>query len=204
MFAQPPDPGRLRSIARIWRALIDRGDVLIVDTETTGLLNDPSMEVIEVAAVDTRGATRLNALSMPEGPIPARVSAVHGLTAERLEAEGARRWPAVHARLERALAGAQVVLAYNAAFDRQALERTAARHGLALPRRDWHCILTDARALYPGRRGKLGDLVRRTGAALPEGRAHRALYDCRSVLALMRAVVRGARPAARAETAPGP
>ncbi len=52
----------------VWNDLLDREDVLIVDTETTGL--DAKAEVIEIAAVDTCGKIRIHALTLPAGPVP--------------------------------------------------------------------------------------------------------------------------------------
>ena len=46
-----------------WHTLLNRHDVLIVDTETTGL--DERAEVIDVAVIDTTGAVRFDAVSMP-------------------------------------------------------------------------------------------------------------------------------------------
>lgn len=193
MFPEAPAPGRLKTVARAWRGLLGRADVLILDTETTGLPAEPAAEVIEVAAIDTTGAVRIEALALPsDGAVPEEAARIHGLTARRLADESARPWPAVHAELEAAMRGVSLALAYNVAFDRKMLLRTAERHGLTLPEVPWRCILTDARPLYPGRRGKLADMLRRTGAPEPAGRAHRALNDCLAVLALMRRVVEGA------------
>ena len=61
-----------------WAALLDRTDVLILDTETTGL--GGRAEVIEVAMIDTTGTVRFEALSicairtrLPR-PLPHRLS----------------------------------------------------------------------------------------------------------------------------------
>ena len=59
--------GAKRLRARDIPALLERDDTLIVDTETTGV--GRGAEVIEVVAIDTTGALRLSALSLPVGPI---------------------------------------------------------------------------------------------------------------------------------------
>ena len=111
-----------------WAPWLDRPDVLIVDTETTGLGN--RAEVIEVAAIDTTGAIRYEAMSLPVGRISAGAARVHGLSRRKLKAGGARPWPEVHAELAAVLSGAAVVFAWNAGFDRRLLSQTAERHGL--------------------------------------------------------------------------
>lgn len=88
---------RPRASSATWAELLDRLDVLIIDTETTGL--GERAEVIEVAALDTTGALRFHALSLPEKPIPRDASGIHGLTRRKLRAEGARPWPKVHGDL---------------------------------------------------------------------------------------------------------
>ncbi len=48
-----PNPRKSKPVASGWSALLDREDVLIVDTETIGISNQS--EVIEVAVLDTTG-----------------------------------------------------------------------------------------------------------------------------------------------------
>ena len=174
---------RLR--ARDVPALLGREDVLVLDTETTGL--GWNAEVIEVVAIDTTGALRASALSFPFGSISRDSQEVHGLSAEALLAEGARPWPEVHPALVSVLRAAEHVLAWRADFDARVLEQTAAFHNLALPRAGW----ADVRPAYvdarPGGRHSLADAMRREGLAW-EGRHHRAEADCRAVLAVMRAI----------------
>ena len=182
-----------------WSRWLDRPDVLIIDTETTGL--GDRAEVIEVAVLDTTGAVRYEALSLPVGRIPSAASDIHGLTRPKLKAAGARPWPEVHGELATVLDGAVVALAWNADFDRRLLAQTADRHGLTLPRLTWHDLIEEYRAMTGEGRRKgrhnLAAVVRRTGATV-DGPAHRAASDCRAVLAVMRAVVesKGAAPAA--------
>ncbi len=183
--AQRRRPAR-PDVAGEWRALLDRTDVLIVDTETNG--RGDGAEVIEVAVVDTTGQTRFESLALPEGRIRRRT---HGLTFARLKAEGARPWPLVHPDLVAALDGAEAVLAWNSPFDLRILVQTARRHGLDMPALPWRDLLADYR--------------RHTGEAPAQGAhtlaraierekvpvsapAHRAGEDCRRTLAVMRAV----------------
>ena len=123
--------GAKRLRARDIPALLGRDDTLIVDTETTGV--GAHAEVIEVVAIDTTGALRLSALSIPVGPIAHESWEIHGLSLHALHAEGARPWPEVHDELAAVLGRAQRVLAWRADFDARVLRQTAAVHNLAAP-----------------------------------------------------------------------
>ena len=179
--------GARRLRARDIPALLGREDVLVLDTETTGV--GRNAEVIEVVAIDTTGALRFEALSFPFGPISRGSQEVHGLSAEALHAMGARPWPEVHPALVPVLREAEHVLAWRADFDARVLEQTAAFHNLAQPPVQW----ADVRPAYvdarPGGRHSLADAMRREGLTW-EGRHHRAEADCRAVLAVMRTLAR--------------
>lgn len=173
-----------------WPQLLERDDVLILDTETTGL--DRSAEVIEVALINTRGDALLHRLALPQDGIPRSASRVHGLTLDVLQQLGAGSWTALHDELAPVLAGAALVLVYNAAFDRRLLQQTSARHNQQLPSVTWRCAMNDYAAWHRLQRG-----ARRGYGLEPAFRRecgdnidqqHRALSDCRMVLALMRAV----------------
>ena len=170
-----------------WRALLDRPDVLVVDTETTGL--DGDAEAIEVAAIATTGALSFEALALPQGHITSGSIRCHGLTLTKLETAGARPWPRLWAELAPILAGASVLLAWNVSYDRRILHRTSRRHGLPMPTLTWRDLLADYRALRPGGNHGLQEAARREGVAVAT--AHRARADCGTALAVMRAVAGG-------------
>ena len=170
-----------------WHTLLNRHDVLIVDTETTGL--DERAEVIDVAVIDTTGAVRFDAVSMPVGRIPTEASNIHGLRPVDLKRMGARRWPKLYGELLNVLCGAEVVLAWNASFDARLLAQTSERHGLVLPTTiPWRDLLAEYRVLRPCGRHGLAAAAEREHVAF-EG-AHRALADCQAVLAVLCAVAR--------------
>lgn len=176
-----------------WREMLDRSDVLILDTETTGL--DMTAEVIEVAVVDTTGALRFEALSMPEGPISEKATWTHRLTKERLREAGARPWPDVWAELDPVLSSASVVVGWNAEFDERLLRQTNERHDWYYPFHDsmqsFHDLMKDYEFLRPDRllypRALQRVMLRERG--LPGRPAHRAKGDCLTVLSVMRAIV---------------
>lgn len=178
---------RRREILREWRQFLDRRDVLIVDTETTGL--GDRAEIVEIAVIDTTGAIQFEALTTPQGRIPKEASDVHGLTRAKLKKEGAKPWPELHAQVTGILESARVVLAYNADFDSRMLSQTAGRHGLSAPSQPWpwYDLLEDYRTLRPAGRHKLVSAIRREKVKV-QGQSHRALYDCQCVLGVMRAI----------------
>ena len=175
------------SLERVpWSLFVGRSDVLIVDTETTGV--GTRSEVIEVAVLDTTGELRLHALSMPQSRIPRAASAIHGLTRARLRDAGAVPWPEIQADVEAVLSQGAMLIGWNAAFDKRLLHQTAERHGLQFPSSlPWYDLLSDYRELRPGGRHRLVDAVKREGI---DGKhdAHRAVGDCRAVLAVLLAV----------------
>ena len=126
MPAAPTDP------TTNWPELLDRPDVLILDSETTRL--GENGEIVEIAIIDTTGEAVLDRLVLPVGRIAAGAARVHGITRDMLRAADAQPWPATHARAVRLLRAASAVLIYNADFDRDMLEQTAARHGRRFPR----------------------------------------------------------------------
>ena len=167
-----------------WSELLDRRDVLIVRTETTGL--GDRVEVIEVVAIDTTGNLRCRTLSLPEGPVSSQASRIHGLTRSVLERAGARPWPEIHDELNNVIRGASVVLGWNAMRELEWLKTTARRHNLRFDDERWQDLLEAYREL--GHQGNdLDTVVRRHGVRV-SGPLRRAETDCRRVLGVMRSV----------------
>ena len=178
-----------------WPRLLERDDVLILDTETTGL--DGNAEIIDIALIDTRGATRFNALAMPGRPVPREASRIHGITDAMLRRHKAPDWPTLYAQLRPLLDAATLVVVYNAAYDRRLLQQTCALHGLAPPDLVWRCAMLDYAAYrremhpcYQNYRWHKLEAAWRRECRVPaqQPQEHRALGDCRAVLALMRSV----------------
>ncbi len=170
-----------------WGSLLDRPDVLIVNTQA-GNFDLYAEEAVEVAAIDTTGALAFEALALPQGHITKEAIRHHGLTLAKLEAAGARPWPRLWAQLAPILAGASALLSWNDSFDRRVLYRTNRRHDLVLPFLPWRDLVADHRALRPGWGHGLQEAARQEGVAVTT--AHRAHADCATVLAVMRAVAK--------------
>ena len=185
------------SIASQWKGLLDRRDVLILDTETTGV--GKRSEVLDIALINTCGQVVYSDPVLPQGRIPGSASAVHGLTRARLRAMSAEPWAEHHAAVERCLTGGRVLLAYNLDFDLRLLDQTAERHGFGnihLPTATrLRCLMLDYAEWrgvpHPWRKGEW-KWHRLTEAAGYEGvasvQSHRALDDAKLTLAVMRAV----------------
>ncbi|ADI14642.1 Exonuclease RNase T and DNA polymerase III [Truepera radiovictrix DSM 17093] len=168
-------------------ALLARDDVLILDTETTGL---KSAEVIELALLSTRGEVLLDTLVRPKvmrlNPYAARV---HRITLAELADRPT--WPEVLPELRR-LAERATVLAWNAPFDARMLEATSAAWGLPHPRLLFACAMR----LYARARGRRSYGLHR--ALADEGlsellecyASHRARGDVQFVLEVLRAALR--------------
>ena len=187
------------ALAADWSEVLDRSDVLILDTETTGLGN--RSELVEIALIDTRGETRFDEPVLPIGRIPREASDVHGLTRARLKEMTARPWPEVEREMAPVMRTARTVLIWNAEYDLRLIEQTVRKHeerGTAPnpPAGDEHrltgrCVMKEYASLYGRPRIGLDEAARIEGVATVEPR-HRALGDVRTVLAIVRSVVRSA------------
>lgn len=120
-------------------------DIIVVDTETTGL--DPAAaKIVEVAAVrlsagDLSIVDRFECLVDPECEIPPEASAVHHLTADGIKAAGARPWrDFAGPKLAEFAGAASIFCAHNAAYDSRVM------YDFAVP---WLCTWRLARHLWP-------------------------------------------------------
>ena len=205
------------NLSMAWAGLLNRPDVLILDTETTGTSN--RSEVVDIALIDTCGHVVYEGLVLPQGSISRDASDVHGLTRQRLKSLGAKPWPEHHASFVTALPRSAVFLAYNIEFDIRLINQTAERcnmQPLVRPVKRWdedlsawlfsrpspvgrldlRCLMLEYAAWrkvpHEWREGEWKwHTLEAAYAREVEGRHwqdHRALADCRMALALMRAV----------------
>lgn len=149
---------------------------LYVDTETTGI--DPKQhEIIELAMVPFRyetGSGRIchigqafQGYRQPKEPIPAQITALTGITGEMVA--GKKIDPADLAPL---IGEASIVIAHNAAFDRQFLELFCAD----FTAKPWACSMSQVDWAAQGYEGtKLAYLAMECGFFYDR---HGALADC--------------------------
>ncbi len=177
---------------RVLRRLVPRTDMavpdgpvkrgLFVDVETTGL-DSARHEIIEIAMVpftyDKGGQicatqTPFHALQQPKEPISAEITRLTGITDEMVAGKSID-WAAVADMVE----GADIVLAHNASFDRQFLERACE----AFEHKPWGCSHAQVDWAGEGFEGtRLGYLVAGAGYFFEK---HRALNDCYAAVELL-------------------
>eukprot|EP01037_Dinobryon_pediforme_P015531 gene15531-15678_t len=155
---------------------------LFVDVETTGL--DPSRnEIIELAMVPfTYGLdgrifaikAPFHGLQEPKEPISAEITTITGITPEMVAGQKID-WAQVTAMLDMV----DLVIAHNAAFDRQFLERACPDFEF----KPWGCSNSQINWRSEGFEGtRLGYLVASAGYFYDR---HRALNDCHAAIELL-------------------
>lgn len=165
------------------------------DTETTGVdvENDRIVEASVILMEAGGTMTRRHFLINPGIPIPKDASDVHGITNERVQAEGLDPVEALSAIRAKLAFGGLPVVAFNAAFDLTLFDRECRRHGIDpfLPAHVVDPFVID-KHLDPYRKGprKLEPMAAHYGVRLEN--AHTAEADTTATLLLARAL--GAHP----------
>ncbi len=166
---------RLDAIA--WAQGIMAAGAIVLDTETTGLLKYTKVEVIELAALTSKGKVIYHSRFRPRHKITKRTIELHGITNEAVK--NAPLWSKEYPQIRDILRG-KVVVTYKAEFDRGAIARTCKMYGLELPDCRWDCAMFAYRAFQE------------SGPFLPlPGSTHAALGDCRATLNLLRRMAKG-------------
>lgn len=174
------------------QAWIDE-NALILDTETTGL--DSNAEIVEISIIDCTGAVLMDTLIKPTRPIPVDATRIHGITDEMMA--NAPTWPEVIGQFQKIVQGRTLVI-YNADYDVRIINQTNVKHSWPLTPLDADCAMLayaefygewdDYRNKYKWQR--LGNAARQQGVVI-EGKAHRALADCRMTLGVIKAMAEG-------------
>ena len=148
-------PTSHRHLATAWARSVLKAheDWLFVDTETTGLSSrDQVIELAVAAPVRQLGRWRLEPVLVqrmrPSVPITPGASMVHGITERHLRNEPTFSEIADQIR---ALMNGRRLLAWNAPFDRAALNRTSTSWQTSPVAQDhaWHCAMR-AHAVWAG------------------------------------------------------
>jgi DNA polymerase-3 subunit epsilon len=145
---------------------------LFLDIETTG--RSVADRIVEIGVVDDDGETVFSSLVDPRVPIPAEVTAIHGITDQMVR--DAPAFAAIERQLRAILAADGTIVIYNADFDRR-----------FFPADFWNDLkLLCAMSRYSiatGRRRKLERAAETAGHTMSKA-PHRALTDARACRAV--------------------
>lgn len=168
-----------------------RDGCVLIDLETTGLDDNPAVEVVEIAIIDQHDATLLNVLVKPQQPIPPEAAAVHGIRDSDVSLSDT--FPQLYPQLAELLNG-KVVVAYNYTFELNVLRAVCRRHNLPeIQPQSWWCAMRAYTAFRQrARYARLGQACQAEG--VPVINAHRAVADCHMTLYLMQKMAAEARP----------
>lgn len=169
----------------------DFADIVVLDTETTGLSTLRGGRVIEIAALRVRGdriVSLFHTLINPGTPILAAAIRVHGITPATLR--GAPHPDQVWPHFRRFI-GDSPLVAHNAPFDRSFILHELTLCGYPL-HNHWHCTLRRSRRELPHLPDHRLETVAThlLGGIPPTLRLHRALDDARLTAAVWLALQR--------------
>lgn len=150
-------------------------EVVIVDTETTGLLTgkqkNDRVEVIELAIISMKGDVLYQSRFRPKYKIPKRTTAIHGISEE--DVRHAPTFADEFSKISAVLAG-KIAISYNDRFDSGVIAKTCVMYKLDPPDCRWECAMRMYRAFL-----KVPKFVR-----LPDA-THGAAEDCQATLRLV-------------------
>lgn len=154
------------------KKLLQDNDFLLVDTETTGLLTNKRVEVIELSIVSSKQEIIFDSLIKPKYKIPKRITEYNGISNEKVEIFPT--FDEVHEEISKILNGSRLV-AFNSKFDQAVLNRTCDLYKLPHFEGQWECALKAYRAYcdFP-----------RSGCHLPMA-SHSAFEDCLATMRLI-------------------
>ncbi|MEQ1967755.1 3'-5' exonuclease [Xenorhabdus nematophila] len=163
-------------------------DIVILDTETTGLKNDD--EIVEISIINADGDILLDTLIKPQKGIPVEAMDIHGIM--NADVKNAPMWSDVYEQYKEIVKGKTVVI-YNKSYDTRIIRQTCKKYDLPTPRIKSECAMLLYAQYY-------GEINERTGnfkwhklkTAVSDnkikvsGTAHRALTDAQMTLALIK------------------
>ena len=175
----------------VWaRTMLAQTNVLILDTETTGL--GETDEIIDIALIDLQGNVKLDTLIACQGNIPMSLTALHGITNAMLE--GAPFFPTVWHALALLLAQHEIII-YNSEYDMRMLRQMAQRYVLPFSPESvrTHCLLRRYSAYIDEYSDYFAEGYRYQSLAhacryfsIKQPHAHRALADVLTSLEVLR------------------
>lgn len=171
-----------------FQEIVQSGDFLILDTETTGLGN--GAEVCQIAEIDGAGHILLNSYVRPLQAIPPDATRIHGITNESVSS--APTFADIASDLKLLLEGRHLII-YNAAYDMRILNQSdpSMFDWWDVPASVW-CAMEAFSPIYGEWNSYHGNYrwQRLSTAAqyygVPVENAHDALGDCRMTLGVVR------------------
>jgi DNA polymerase III subunit epsilon len=174
-----------------FKAMVLRGNRVILDTETTGF--PPRGEVVQLATLDARGHCEFDLLIKPQDAIPPNATRIHGITNEMVA--DSPTFPSVHRALSEYLHGKDLIV-YNLDFDVTVLAHSMQRYTTdpmlkVLDVASYSCAMLWYADIWGewdeyhhnNRRQKLTNACTQQG--IPVSDEHSALGDCRLTRALI-------------------
>lgn len=162
------------------RQILQRSDVLILDTETTDL----DGEIIELAIINLKGEDIYNQRFNPLSEISEGAQAVHGITAEMVADKP--RFADCKFDVFGPLIISGLVLIYNKSFDIARLRHTCKLHGLDMPEFRSDCLM-EWYAQFCNEWSNYHQSYRWQ----PLGGGHSALGDCKAALVCLQEMATG-------------
>jgi DNA polymerase III epsilon subunit-like protein len=154
---------------------------LIIDTETIG--TGPTIEVIEVAVADVAGNILYESLVRPVfNRLPPQSKHARF---DRKALDAAPYWVDIWPDLA-ALIDRKLLVAYNASFDRRALQAMLSRHAQSSPERGWRCAMQAVKQRIGTKRSLT--LTQACAHFGLEGGNHRATRDVQATCRLLQAL----------------
>ena len=172
--------------------------MIVFDTETTGLINNPASplseqpEVIEIAAIKRNDDTleevaRFQTLIKPRRlPLPPKIIEITGITDDQLASE---RSFAMHVgNLASFFLGERMCVAHNCAYDigMFTLEMRRLDFMAKFPWPQQHVCTVDANMDILGRRMRLGELYKYVTDGQEIQGAHRAMNDVEALVTVVK------------------
>lgn len=160
-------------------------DVVILDTETTGLSDKD--QVVQVAMINGAGDVLMdNVLVKPTISIPNTASRIHGITDDAVK--DARDFIEVWLDIHKHLQGKYLVI-YNADFDLRMLRQSAEAqsHAIEFPCSSWTCAMNT----YAEFVGDWNDYYSSFRWQRLPGGNHTALGDCLATLEIIKQMAEG-------------